>query len=486
MRRWVMALGAVVLVGVSAPAQEKRMTQLEMVQATIAATAPLRHARGGRLPLYLWQLHGLGTEDEALMSQLLGELNARGLAALASWNPNPAQREKSLAAGLKLARAQHRLGLDININATANLHSFFDGSEATAHVTASGERFFDTSFAENRPMGCPFALSQRYPAIREQVEFFVEAYAREQLPIRFIFADWEIDGPIEWNQGWASSKRCARCREKLPELDNFAAFQNRLRVIRSDMQRQCFTEPVLRRFPQALVGNYAVYPHDGWRYWYDYFEKEPDEGLPYRLDQRAKVRPWAHEFAATGYTFAMPVTYTWYPTWSWYDYPNGDYRWFYNMLQVGSNAAAHTPAATPIIDFVHWHTTAPPKEVDPAVQQMSAGAYQELLWHLLLRGHDALFLWSPRTEAIEETRLLHEVYAASLEYQDFLTNGVPVSFEVPRAQGPVVSGLRWGDRVLLRRTDFDGSREPVVLTVAGRQLTVPRCEGACQILSLDD
>jgi hypothetical protein len=29
---------------------------------------------------------------------------------------------------------------------------------------------------------------------------------------------------------------------------------------------------MLSRFPGVLVGNYVVYPHNGFRYWYDYFE----------------------------------------------------------------------------------------------------------------------------------------------------------------------------------------------------------------------
>lgn len=38
------------------------------------------------------------------------------------------------------------------------------------------------------------------------------------------------------------------------------------------------------------------------------------EGAPYKQDRGAKYRQWAHEFAGTNYTFAMPVVYTWYPT----------------------------------------------------------------------------------------------------------------------------------------------------------------------------
>ncbi|MCI0634423.1 MAG: hypothetical protein L0206_10995, partial [Actinobacteria bacterium] len=49
---------------------------------------------------------------------------------------------------------------------------------------------------------------------------------------------------------------------------------------------------------------------------------------------------------------------------------------------------------------------------------------------------------------------MHEVYAAALEHRGFLDRGTPVTFDVPARPGPVVSGLRIGDRVLVRRTDF--------------------------------
>ena len=86
-----------------------------------------------------------------------------------------------------------------------------------------------------------------------------------------------------------------------------------------------------------LVGNYGVYPHDGHRYWYDYFEEFVD-GVPYEQEGGAKYRQWFDEFPLTGYTSAMPVVYTWDKIWRWYDFDQVDYRWFYNMLKVCSNA----------------------------------------------------------------------------------------------------------------------------------------------------
>lgn len=470
------------LAGAAAAQGSKRMTQAELIQTVLKETQPLQHPRGERLPLYLWATMGAGTTDDAETEAIIRALDARGIALISTWRPT--DKERTLAEALRVGAIQKRLGLPVSINANACTYSFFNGDEQTAHVTENGERFFDTSFGDKHKIGCPFTLEARVPAMREQVEYFVRAYREKGIPIDFVFADWEIDGPLEVNGAWEAAKRCARCRAAIPGLADYTTFQNTVRRLRADLQRRAYAGPILEAFPKALVGNYAVYPNDGFRYWYDYFETFTP-GTPHKTDQRARYRQWCRdEFRLSGYTYAMPVVYTWYPTFSWYDFSNPDYRWFYNMLKVGSNAGRHTPAQTPIITFVHWHTTAPPPQPNPAVKQFSAEKYQELLWHLLLRGHDAFFLWCPQPETAAEVRLLHQVYAASLEYADFLTRGEPLSFAVPTRQGPVVSALRLGDRVLVRRTDFDDTTAPVTLKVDGKTLSVPRAEGKCQVLRL--
>jgi hypothetical protein len=299
-----------------------------------------------------------------------------------------------------------------------------------------------------------------------------------------VIADWEIDGPIEWNDAWSLAKRCTRCRRNIPDIDDFEAFQTAYRKIRCAMQKEAYAEVVKQYYPEALVGNYAEYPNDGRRYWYDYFE-HPPTNQPHIQDQREPVRPWYNGFAETGYTVAVPVVYTWHRTFAWYDYADPDYRWFYNLLKVGSNAAGAAGASLPILTFVHWHTTAPPAKSDPTVPQMSATAYTELLWHLLLRGHDGFAMWCPAAETIEETRLVHEVYAESMRFTDFLTRGTPVTFAVPKRQGPVVSALRLGKKLLVRRTDFAGSDDgPASLEVDGGALTIPRTPGKRRILDI--
>ena len=401
---------------------------------------------------------------------------------VSTWHPG--KREESLADGLRVGRIQKRLGLRVSVNANYVFRGFCNGDPQTAHIADDGRPFFDMSFSKSVKMGCPFALGSRYAEIRDRVAFFASRYDEGGIGVDFVFADWEIDGAIEWNGAWDASKRCRRCREHIPDIEDFTAFQTTIRRARSDMQRTTYAEVVKAHAPDALVGNYGVYPHNGYRHWYDYFE-EFVEGAPYRADRRARYRQWAHEFDSTGYTFAMPVVYTWYPTYGWYDFANPDYRWFYNMLLVASNAGAHTPPGVPIIPFVHWHTTDPPPDPDPAVKQLSRESYQELLWHMLLRGHDTFFLWCPRDEIAEETRVLHEVYAASMAHNAFLVDGTPVTTHVPSEEGPVVSAVRLGDRLLVRRTDFTDVREAIPLLVDGKTVQIPRFEGACQIIDLE-
>ncbi len=273
-----------------------------------------------------------------------------------------------------------------------------------------------------------------------------------------------------------------------PTSASFASFQEALRAERSGLQRAAFAEVMTGRFPGVLVGNYGVYPHDGYRYWYDYYERFV-EGAPHLRDGRARHRRWYPEFPLTGYTMAMPVVYPWKPSYGWHDHPDPDFRWLRAMLLAGSNAPRSSHPRPPLVPFVHWHAIDVPGCEDPPVVQMSREAYTDLLWHLLLRGHDTFFLWCSTAEAAEEIALVHAVYAASLEFSPFIEQGVPVCFDVPDEPGPVVSALRLGDRLLVRRTDFGaGGRlsadQPVRLEVDGCEVPVRPAAGACQLIAL--
>jgi hypothetical protein len=478
----ILTVAAIALLCGTAPtyAEKPPVKWPDPIQIVLDNTQPLRFPRGKRLPLYLWPAMNPGKLTPEQAEQLVKELDKRGIGLVCRWDWG--QREESLAEALIVARAQKKLGLRINVDATSCLTSFFDGDPRTAHIDAQGKPFWDDSFGK-ADMGCPFTLDFRRAAIRERIETFADTYRREGLEPGFVFTDWEIDGPIEWNGAWAASQRCQRCREHIPHIENFLQFQKAIRDLRADLQRDVYAEPLRDRFPNVLVGNYAVSLHDGFRYWFDYFEKFNAEE-PALTDQQAHYRHWANEFENTGYTFAMPVIYPWDRTYHWYDFEPGDYRWFYNMLLEASSAGRFTPRNIPIISFVHWHTIELSNPPDPTVQQMSEWAYQELLWHLLLRRTDTFFMWCMPQEQAKEVQLVHSVWAAAQEYGEFLEHGTPLRFEVPNRPGPVISALALGNRVLVRRTDFTATTEPVELKVRGQILRVPPAPGRCQIFTL--
>ena len=338
------------LTNCSAPA-EIEVKWPDKIQLILDNTTVLKYDRGERLPLYLWPAIDPGIFSDDMAERLIAEMDKRGIGIVCSWSMK--DTSKVLSQCLPIARAQRKLGQRINISATELLDSFFDGEEATAHIDLDGKPIFDESFGDHK-MGCPFTLDSRKEVIKKRVEQFVNRYKREGLSVDFIFTDWEIDGPLEVNRAFEASKRCGRCRKLLGKDFDFPEFQKRMRELRSYLQSYSYSEPVLKQFPDALVGNYAVYPSEGFRYWYDYFEYYVD-GQPFKGEQNAKYRKWYNDFPLTGFTFAMPVIYPWSDIYKWYDFGNSDYRWFYNML-LNASDAGRVLRQIPVISFVHWHT----------------------------------------------------------------------------------------------------------------------------------
>lgn len=462
--------------------EAQRMTPEQILTELIEEIPPLENPRDGAFPLRGSRLEGWLPEGDEEAKQFLLDLDARGIAVCA--HPRPGN-EQNMEFSLRLSRLQQELGLEVGVHASRAMYSFFNGDPETLHVAANDVPFHDESFHATRKMGCPFRLEHREDDMKAQFRALLDPYKEAGLTIDFAYLDWEIDGPIEWNAAWRHSKRCRVCREHVPEIDDFYAFQATLREIRAELQREVCVETMQEYYPDVLVGNYSVYPQSGVRYWYDYYEELPPDA-PFFRDQQAKYRPWYHEFGPSGYTFANPVVYTWYATWSWYPrWDNDDYRWFYNLLKVGANAGAHTPQEIPLITWLHWHTTAPPEDA-PEVPQMSEWAYQELIWHLYLRGTDGLMMWCRQEETTKEVRLITEVMDGMLAHREFIGAGKPVMLSVPARPGTVVSGLRLDDRLLVRRTDFGDNQEAIAGVVDDRIVEVPRRDGETWVIDLND
>ncbi|NOZ24234.1 MAG: hypothetical protein GXP25_24425 [Planctomycetes bacterium] len=478
----VCTLVVVILCTAGATAQQKkkrlRLTLDQKIDMILKNTKPLKFPRGDRLPLFFWHLHTRGNMcggDEAKIEETLKALDARGLPVIHAWwhNPKAERQQAVMDQCMKLGKIQKRLGLPVYAFAGNTGVGFYRDKDATWHVDKDGNRFPDDTHVEKRPIGCPFA-KDGWPAVADQVRAWVKCYRESAVPLDGVWFDWEWAGPSEWNGAWEKCRKCVRCQKELGKdgLKDFTVFQKKIREVRSAMQKT-FVDVIHEYFPKATVANYGCYPMGDYRYWYDYYEKYV-EGAPAKRVQRAVYRKWyKDEFGLTGYSIGMPVVYGWGPTYGWFDYADTDYRWFQNMLSVFSNSAANRPKGVPLVNwinrFVKLDTT--PTDAVP----ISEEKYRELLWHIWLRGADSMYIWCRNEDILRELVPVHSTYAAALQYKEFLAKGTPLIFDVPETEGPVLSALRLGDRLLVRRTDFGKppSKDDAFIEVNGKKITIP-------------
>ena len=99
------------LAAVAVPAQEPKSEWPKNIQRVLDQTQPLKHSRGGRLPLYLWPAIGAGKLDDARALKLVRLLDERGVGLISNWNQG--SLEACLAEALPVARAQKKAGVPI-------------------------------------------------------------------------------------------------------------------------------------------------------------------------------------------------------------------------------------------------------------------------------------------------------------------------------------------------------------------------------------
>ncbi|MBA3845173.1 MAG: hypothetical protein H0X45_00875, partial [Planctomycetes bacterium] len=348
-------------------------------------------------------------------------------------------------------------------------------SDPTAHHDAAGQALLSDFMVWKA--GCPFAkLDDRLQSRKAKIDAFLAAYAAAGVAPEFITGDYEFDGPSEWNDSWALAKRCVACRAQIPTIDtDFAAYQRAVRAERSRWQKEMIAATVKARFPQCRVGVYGMNPHDGYRYWHDFFEAQARiPGVAYVEDHGAAYRPWADEFAAAGYDVAMPVCYVLPHAFTYAVETAADQAWFAfaNLLREGGSVGRATSADLPIYPFVH---------ADPA---FPVERYEEALWHLLLRGADSFCMWCPAEAMAAQLAPVHRVWAAAGEHGEFLARGAPVLWAVPDEPGAAVSALQLGKRLLVRRTDGVAQAGDIAVEIDGQRVAVPPSPGRCQIITL--
>ena len=76
------------------------------------------------------------------------------------------------------------------------------------------------------------------------------------------------------------------------------------------------------------------------------------------------------------------------------------------------------------------------------------------------------------------------IQVVSEKYGEFLSVGIPINFNVPKQPATVISGLKLGDHVLVRRTDFAGTSGDVEIAIDNKKINVKAVPKSCQIISI--
>lgn len=135
-------------------------------------------------------------------------------------------------------------------------------------------------------------------------------------------------------------------------------------------------------------------------------------------------------------------------------------RFYTHLLLRQVSADAHNrERLAPYLDAVVWIARWVPDHRGRRAPVMSRPAYREALRHLWLRGVDAMQVFNPvrpqyRELAIQEVEDAVSVFDEMLAWRPFLEAGEPMNYRYPSPDGEGVlwSGLRAGDAAVVRVT----------------------------------
>jgi hypothetical protein len=212
---------------------------------------------------------------------------------------------------------------------------------------------------------------------------------------------------------------------------------------------------------------------------------------------------WSDE---RGHIYMPPLITAWNPTaygaasWIWESRNKNDKRDQEHVDQVYTNVLLRQVSLTgkltrrwaPENEMIPWicRWVSEPPELEFPV--MSRDRYREVLRHLWLRGVAAMQIFSPRTKNYEDMALPEiqdavAIYDEMLAFREFLDKGEVLSFDVPHQQddGVVWSGLRLGNRAVVRAFKQGGGKAKQTLRPWGPKAFELEADGAGQTFLLD-
>lgn len=455
------------------PPKPEKAEPIDWARTIETRIPPLKHERGGRWPLVLWE--GLGSPRSPETARLL---LARGIV------PTIRLEAESLPAALILKEAGAPV-IAIEGRGGAWPYSLAGEPRDWAHQYPPNLKVPK----EWREMPNPMVFTGweiNARRIRADLLKFREA----GVALDAAWLDWEVE-PQRANLGaarWAPASKALLPPGAAADPAVFVKFRYHLSA---GLLSAYAAAPIREVFPKASVTNWMA------------VLSSKERPVPYFT---------GHPLPPSGpslLTASNPVAYGidlaflegWKEEWP-QDRGMVERFWQHVLLRQVSADTFNRRATAPHLDSFPWvarwvRVVEPDPKAEkeeppiPPVPVMGREAYRDVLRHLWLRGIDGMQVFNSSTTSDPETAVAEvedtqAVYDEMLGRRAFLEGGEVMNLEVPapRDPGPFWSGLRLGDKALVRVTGGPGggNQEVTVEAWPRRPATLPAPPGGATYL----
>ncbi len=401
----------------------------------------LKHDRGNRLPMILWDCGPFEVQDPQLYKDLL----ARGFTQHIHID------EKMIPIAQALQQAGSPVIMMEGIGG--------QWPSSLAGDAKTWQHDFDAGYVPKGPVhACPL-ITTGWQVNADNIRATLRKFKDAGITVDAVWMDWEGD-PVGTPDRYEQALHCKRCREMFPP-----------EILASE---KSFSDYCWRRYME-LTGAYLAAPVE---------EIYPACSVTnWRATVSTPVRPirnWQdHAYCAVVpplFTASNPVAYgntvsfgLWKPEFK-LDREHVDQFYTYLLLNEVSDDAANRLIWTPERKSIPWICRWCPDDPNPKIPIMTRERYREVLRHLWLRGISDMQIFNPKRDGFEEIAVAEvqdasAVYDEMLEYRDFLDHGTPIGLDLPKMQddGVIWSGLRWEDRAIVRTFKQGGGKATVAI-----------------------
>ena len=474
--RWIVAAagGLLSLAGV-ASAEDPLYAQTNAARAAVplleqikAHVPPLKHERGTRWPMILWE----GVSFEPQSNDVYRAMLARGLTQHIRLDDKMIPTAKALQdAGSPVIMMQGAGG--------SWPYELAGGRERWAHQYDEGYKPTGDAYGQS----CLGVLTG-WQVGADQVRATLRKYKEAGVTVNAVWMDWEGEPLGSW-YGYENARHCRRCRETLPRqvLATERSFKPYCARLYIELTGTYLAAPVREIFPSCSVANWMVVAstHERpVRHWND------------------RVLP---PFIPSMFTAMNPVAYgdttyfrqCWKPEYK-LDREHVDAFYAHLLLRQVTDSEANCQLYEPQVDSVPWVIRWCPDDEDPKIPIMTRERYREVLRHLWLRGVDAMQVFNASRKGYEdivigEVEDAVSVYDEMLAYREYLDEGEVMCLDMPGPQdeGVLWSGLRRGNSAVVRAFKQGGGKaEFEIAPWPEKKVTLKATsEGRTYVLTLD-